>query len=519
MAVPKPCNINEEILARFACGTPSTPIEGAIYAPYVEMGFGSLQKETKIILTVGNDSAPTGNLAAITSFECGGEVGNSGFGISMEIIDHGGAMYKDIIRNLNKTVKNRKAEMNMMEIDFGWIITNPIENGGSGIPKPHTLKSTMGKYVRGLFTGLDTSFDGGNVKIKLKLGPPIVSGDLAQTGTIGSTDQPVDLKEAIRQLLTSDDVGFSDVQFRSGGTIDDMGNVIDDGAELEFKNSDQGKNGPKSSWPMDQMNALAITRQWLTTVTSAAGRGLLVLYDSESNSVIIKEDPYDKENSACCQGNIATYIVNGGNCSPVLEFNPSIEWLPGMIPGKGGINGGASGGKAPILEPQDNIQKTGTQSSPFIDQHVINFRSPDDQAEDANEAFAANTETEERSGPGSGGKGGWEATLKIQGDPFYGDTIGLVGSSVSILFINPYYFGDPEGPTWLQTTNCNTMLSNKRYLVKAVNHNISNGSYTTTLKLKLSVPNVDIDFDSTLGGNGCGSLDQKFVDATGASTL
>jgi hypothetical protein len=517
MAIPKPCNVNEECIKKFACSTPSTPIEGAIYAPYVEMGFGSLQKETKIVLTVGNNSAPTGNLAAITSFEYGGEVGGPGFGISMEIIDHGGAMYKDIIRNLNKTVKTREKEFHTVEIDFGWIITNPIDNGGNGIPTPHTLKTTTGKFLRGMFTKAETSFAGGNIKIKLTLSAP-TTGDISQTGTIGSTDQPVDLKEAIRQLLTSEEVGISDVKFKSAGTIDDQGNEVDDGGELEYKNSDQGENGPKSSWPMDQMNALAVTRQWLTTVTSKEGRGVLILYDPEANAVIIKEDPFDK-NSDCCRGSVATYVINGGNCSPVIEFSPSVEWLPNMIPGKGGTSGGASGGEMPILKPQDNIQITGTQSSPFIDQHVINFRSPDDHAEKADEAFSCATTTEQRSGPGSGGKGGWEASLKIQGNPFYGDALALVGRSVSILFINPFYFGDPEGPTWLQTSNCNTMLSNKRYMIKNINHNISIGSYTTTLKLLLALPNTDMDFDSTLGGNGCGSLEQKFSDAPAATTV
>jgi hypothetical protein len=516
MASPKPCAVSEDCLKKFSCSNPSTPIEGAVYAPYVEMAFGSLREETKTVLTVGNNSAPTNNLAAILSFEYGGEVGGSGFGVSMEILDHGGVMYKEIIKNLNKSVKNRQGETQNVEIDYGWIITNPIENGGTGMPQPHTLRTTRNKVIRGIFTKAETSFAGGNIKIKLTITSPF-TGDIAQTGTIGSTDQPVDLKEAIRELLV-ENAGISDVQFRSAGTIDDEGNEIDDGSELEFKNSDQGKSGPKSSWPMDQMNALAITRQWLTTVTSAAGRGLLILYDSSSNSVIIKEDPLDK-NSDCCSGSVATYVVNGGNCSPVIEFSPSVEWLPNMIPGKGGINGGASSGQAPLLKPQENIQLTGTQASPFIDQHVLNFRSPDDQADAANEAFSANTETEQRSGPGSGGKGGWEASLKIQGDPFYGDPITLVGSSISILFINPYYFGDPEGPTWLQTSNCNTMLSNKRYIIRNINHNISNGSYTTTLKLQLPVPNIEIDFASTLGGNGCGSPDQKFVDAPGATTV
>ena len=406
-----------------------------------------------------------------------------------------------------------------VSIDFGWIIYANPDMGGMPIMK--TLRTMQGKVIRGMFRKVDTSFSGGNVVMKLTLSAPVVE-DVALDGTIGSTDQPVDLKEAITELLTREDVGFSEVQFRSATIVDKDGNVTQDGGELEFKNSEGGKDGPKSSWPMDQMNALAIVRQWLTTVTSAEGRGLLILYDNENNSVIIHEDPLDPEGAdgGCCKTSVATYVVNGGNCSPVLEFNPSVEWVPGMIPGKGGINGGPSGGAAPLLEPINNVQPTGTQSSPFIDQHVWNFRSPDDQADAANEAFSANSETEQRSGPGtSGGKGGWTCDLKIIGDPYYGDPLKMIGRSVSIVFINPYYFGDPDLPTWLQTSNCNSMLSNKRYNIKAVSHNITKGSYTTTLKLLLTIPNIDVDWDSPLGGNGCGSIDQKFADAPAESAV
>jgi hypothetical protein len=56
-------------------------------------------------------------------------------------------------------------------------------------------------------------------------------------------------------------------------------------------------------------------------------------------------------------------------------------------------------------------------------------------------------------------------------------------------------------------------------MIKNINHNISIGSYTTTLKLLLALPNTDMDFDSTLGGNGCGSLEQKFSDAPAATTV
>jgi hypothetical protein len=105
------------------------------------------------------------------------------------------------------------------------------------------------------------------------------------------------------------------------------------------------------------------------------------------------------------------------------------------------------------------------------------------------------------------------------GDPFYSNPILFVGTKfVSIVFINPYFFGDAASGTWLQTSTCNSMLSNKKYQVTGVSHNIGNGTYTTTLKLMLPVPNIDTPYGDSAGGNGCGSNDQNFVDASGKST-
>ena len=56
-------------------------------------------------------------------------------------------------------------------------------------------------------------------------------------------------------------------------------------------------------------------------------------------------------------------------------------------------------------------------------------------------------------------------------------------------------------------------IANKKYLIQGISHNISNGTFTTTLSLKLLAPNLDIPYLSDLGGNGCGSLDGNFEDA------
>ena len=517
MAAPvDPCSIDTSALKLFTCPTPEAPQPGAIYSPYVEMRFGSADPQGQVVLTVGNNSAPTGNLAAITSFTYGQESG-TGYGIDIEVIDHGASMYKEIIRNLNKSFVTQKEEATFIAVDFGWIITHTEDAGGTGQPEMRTAKQYIGGYLKGVMTSVETSFSGGNVKMKIAIRAPETQSAV-QSGTEGSTDQPVDLKTAIRNLLTSNEVGFSSVSFRSAASFE---SAVDD--DLEFKNSDGGQDGPKSAWPKDQMSGLAIARQWLCSVTSAEGRGLMILYDATNNSVVVQEDPLDTTGSQpCCSQVVATYIINGGNCSPVIEFSPSIQWAPTMIPGKGGTNGGPSGGNAPLLEPIGNIQDGGSQTSPVVESHVWNFRPPDDHASSANEAIAANIETEQKSGPGlSGGTPAWSADLKIIGDPAYTNVYAITTKNVSILFINPFYFASEQtpSPTWLQTSLCNTMISNKRYQIKRVNHSISAGSYTTTLQLSLLVPNIDIDFDASLGGNGCGSLEQNFVDAPAKSTI
>jgi len=52
-------------------------------------------------------------------------------------------------------------------------------------------------------------------------------------------------------------------------------------------------------------------------------------------------------------------------------------------------------------------------------------------------------------------------------------------------------------------------------MIQGVNHQISGGSYVTTLQLFLYQPNKDQDYDLPLGGEDCGT--ETFVDGLGAS--
>ena len=101
------------------------------------------------------------------------------------------------------------------------------------------------------------------------------------------------------------------------------------------------------------------------------------------------------------------------------------------------------------------------------------------------------------------------AELKLFGDVRYGDPLNLAGTSVSIVVINPYY---NKNCNWITTSVCNQAYSNKNWQVLAVSHDISEGTFTTTLKVELLAPDVDDPADDEVGGKGQGT---ERVDAAG----
>ena len=99
-----------------------------------------------------------------------------------------------------------------------------------------------------------------------------------------------------------------------------------------------------------------------------------------------------------------------------------------------------------------------------------------------------------------------EAELRLVGnpDPDFTDLKLIVGRTASIVVINPFHLvggGDDSCPEYLADPPCNRYLSNKNWMIKGANHNIIEGSYTTTLNVVLMVPGIDLDPGGTLGGD------------------
>lgn len=471
----------------------------SIFSPFVKLEF--LRGQEIGLLTVGNQSSPPLNHATITSFEYGFSPGSIGWGAKFEIIDQGGLMYKQIIRAMNKTVTNITEDALSLTFDFGWIVNKCNEALDMPILSARTL---TGKRLSGAITKVEQTFEGGKIKLKFELkGPGEKVPDTRHDDTKGDEDNKISLRDALTELFTETKPTFNNIQFRDKDKEDNF----------EFK--ENGRDGPLGAWPIQQQHAIAAARTWLNTVQTVNNRGILICYDPDTCDIIFQEDRAPE--GECCDANVKTYIVNGGNCTPVLEFNPSITWPMGLNPDGGAASPGSSSGNSgedvAVHQPNnprgdEEIQRTGTQSSPTFQQHEWLWRSPDDLAIEAADGFSVQMDANSRIEQPLG----FEAQLKLMGDPYFADPIELIGSTVSIVVINPFHLNDQC--EWITTSNCSTILSNKRYMVLGVNHQIQAGSFVTTLNVKLPLPNKDIPYNESLGGAGCSHPDANFANAT-----
>ncbi|RTK95767.1 MAG: hypothetical protein EKK64_05790 [Neisseriaceae bacterium] len=466
-----------DCLTKYSCGEVKLPPEGAVCSPFVELNFRGR------ILTMGNSSSPPDNHAAIKSFEYG--VGcDLGGGFKVEVIDEGGITYRRLIDALNKTVSLASDDNKNCSVKFGWVIRHC--DGTVVID----TNEHYGKKLFFLPGKMETQFENGVIKLTFE-GTSFAPrwAETRYTKTLGSQNQTMPLKQALRTLFTEYDPKVDNVKF-----------LNKDGGELEFANSDGGADGPMGVWPMDQQNAPAVARKWIAGLSTKDGLGILMFYDPTGPSVVFQENPMTEK---CCDTNfLGTYIVNGGNQSPVISFNPSINWPKGLGAAAGGsLPGAASGDNSNLIEPTDKeIEKVGSQTGPSVQQHEWMWRVPDDMAFKNADAIAAHLEANAR----YESKGPIEGELCILGRPDLTVATDIAAKYVSIIVINPFYISR-ESCSWITTSTCNSILSNKRWYLTGINHKISNGSFVTTLKVQLRVPNVTIPATDPLGGKGCGT--------------
>lgn len=481
-----PCLVG--CMNNYNCGTPTQPVEGDNIAPYVKLFFGSRDNPE---ISVGNNPSPRwDNTAVIKSFEMGS---SNGVGFKAEVLDSQGGAFHLFIEKLNKCMGKSSTEYKM-SAEWGWVVTNC--NGSMNvIPSP---------CVTTLPIHCETIFADGKVKF-------IITGtDLMQNVFAarhdkieGSDGAKLPLKVAIRNLSQDTEPKFNVVFLR----------IEKNGTYAEYGFKEGGFQGPKSVWTCNGQNKLATIQNWMENFVTDRDKGVIPIWDSRGcqsePTLALVEDPSGDCNETVdpCAGSLGTYIVNGGKCSSVISFTPQINWVMGMAGTSVGGNSGGPASGAGVKKKKDcevQTPETGTTQTVAItkngwDVYGAKYGQPKQE-------FAQNKQQKANSLMSSVLQP-ISAELRIQGDPSarFVHPTSYVGKYISIIVINPFHlFGDGNGGCgdWLADPGCNEILSNKKWFITGCSHSIKEGSYVTTIQVKLVAPGINISGGDPFGGAG-----------------
>jgi len=196
------------------------------------------------------------------------------------------------------------------------------------------------------------------------------------------------------------------------------------------------------------------------------------------------------------------YIVNGGNCSPVLGFTPTVQYQIGAK-AIGGTMGGGNVAQATNFTNKDlcagytgndkiNIAAgEGEQTQGTVSSNMNMWRFPSNTVRETNKALSENLAANSFAIQSSN----ITAELKIVGNPEYVNLAKCQGWNIGIIFINQpqvnqqnkFVQGPPpdENFEWLAYPPVNKTFSRLDYMIMGVSHSIDeSGDYTTTLRLQ-----------------------------------
>lgn len=460
---------------KYLCTRPDEPPDAHVLLPYVELDLAG------VIITGGNQSFPTRpQEMAISSMQYAVGRMNSGLDAEFEILAEGADGYKRIVKYVNKSIKLAKDEIQKTRFRFGWVYKKC----------DGTNAKQLSPWIKCLVVQCSTNIDKGITKIKLTCKDLLERhNDRRVDMEIGEEGNLKDLKEAIQELCQTNDPPI-EVEFKAA-----------DGSELEFELGGDG-DGPKAVWHSNELPLLSTIRNWLNVTRTKDKKGTYFKYDPENVKLVIQEDEECRKGEDCsCQGVIGSYIVNGGNCSTVLEFNPEIRWILDAG-GYGGTAGGGSNaefGKYKGAEQTKPIEATGSGNEFPVAQELSYTVPPEAHTAATITAAEANTIANKPSDTAKS----IEAELTIIGDPSLINFANISARAVSIAVISPYSIDGSakEGACyWIAKPEVNPVLSNKKWMIQGVNHQIEGGKYITKIKVDLPVPNAELPNNEPFGG-------------------
>jgi hypothetical protein len=436
-------------------------IDADSLSPYVELDIAGGIK-------VGNKSAPSfNNEAVIKSFEFGT---SNGATAEIEILDEQGGTFDKTITAMASRLCDYSGDK-VMAIKYGWTTTNC---GGGGVPR-----LTAPIYL--VPKDLTVTYEGGKIKYKITAVDPmkVAASTTRLQWVFGTDDHPMKLKDALQQLM---DKECPKIKLKWYGKEGKPSN-------WDFKDE------PKSVWDGDNQNKLSSALKWMEYFVSENDRGVYASWDvtSKTPTMIFREgnipDCYKSDPEGTNSG---TYIVNGGKNSNVISFSPSVSW-PNWWQAEAGTGGNAGGGwtaggqSVGAENPRSCPEATkglGIQETLSWCRYALDTFGP----KNAMAKMAWNQRLNATANKISG-MSPVEGELKIQGDPseqFYHPAL-VVGNKIHVVVINPFHLRDGQCE-WLAEPICNSTFTSEEWQVMGCSHSIREGSFVTTLKIRLNPP-------------------------------
>lgn len=475
------------------------PEEGHVLTPWVRITFSSGAEE----ITVGNESSPATtpqHVACIKSFSFGH---SNGMTVKLTIHDEQGGSFVQFMDNLLKDWHCLYSPVAaQMRFRFGWA------KGGCGTPIPEAISRCYYCHV----LAIETNMADGKFMFEITGQDQVAKMFEGYSDGIwgGEGENGVPITEAITEMLTNTCApNVKSVKF-----LTSEGGVC---KPLEFEHGekdDEGRltKGPKGKWIASGKNKIEAAMEWLNKYRTKNLRGFKAQFNPETpgGEVIFWEDATpattmgDEEWEKRCMG---VYIVNGGKQSPVIEFNPKIRWDFSRLVNSGGALSGDT------VNPFDT-EGSKTPGSPVPSLDAENKKCAGQMTQTTGsdtqkDIFGKNAHKETQKGNAEAQRGNSvlpdpiEADLVVVGDPtMLPPSKAMFSKSVTIVVVNPFFLTQSTNQcgTWLANPVCNEVLSSKAWIPIAVTHKIENGSYTTTVQVKLLVFGIDLPDTAPLGG-------------------
>ena len=460
------------------------PIDCPGLAPWVVCSFVSCDpiKGNQIAATVGGFDPASKEESLIKSFSLGF---TDGTGCKLEIRDRKGSDLSLFFEKLQKDIKDRNKSFEM-KIRFGWTCT-PGVGCESYDARPEPMKVSKCHTFTPLTLQINYSKGGFNYILE---GKDKLQGvfQTRMDNVYPEGGGKMKLKDAIIQAWKDTPAGPIKVSFkrRVPGTLD----MVD--IEKPFVNSSR-QEIVHNSWRCEGTNPLSSVAKWKAPYKTDRGYGLRPMWDntaSEPTLVYVESGCKSEEDDRCHH----TYIVNGGKYSPVISFSPTMNWTPEAVAeayggGAGSTATGASLKRKASREDNDCIvveagEGVGERTAIPPNESVVENEGPENAQRSADEGMNAQSNA-------NNFKENIEAELVIQGDPEMDNTLQWISKKISIVVVNPFHpvlklegsRGQIKNSEWLANPTCNPILTDKKWQINGVVHDMKEGSYTTTLKV------------------------------------